>query len=98
MTGSTTSPGSRSTAPIVSWTNGRTSRWETRSPSIPTSRSRWRTSNLGAPLSCQGHASVDGHPPYDFTWALVLSDAADATRLIVRERYAYTGWWVRLLV
>jgi hypothetical protein len=30
-------------------------------------------------------------PPYDFTWAFVLHDRPDArTRLVVRERYAYT--------
>jgi hypothetical protein len=38
-------------------------------------------------------------PPYDFTWAFVLKDAPDRTsRLIVRERYAYTRPWARLLV
>ena len=38
-------------------------------------------------------------PPYDFTWAFVLNDEPDgATRLLVRERYAYTRPWARLLV
>ena len=38
-------------------------------------------------------------PPYDFTWAFVLRDGPDATtRLLVRERYAYTRPWARLLV
>ncbi len=38
-------------------------------------------------------------PPYDFTWAFVLKDApAGTSRLIVRERYAYTRAWARLLV
>jgi hypothetical protein len=38
-------------------------------------------------------------PPYDFTWAFVLNDApAGATRLLVRERYAYTRPWARVLV
>jgi len=33
-------------------------------------------------------------PPYDFTWAFVLRNQPDgATRLFVRERYAYTRWW-----
>ena len=38
-------------------------------------------------------------PPYDFTWAFVLAGQEDGTtRLIVRERYAYTRWWSALLV
>ena len=38
-------------------------------------------------------------PPYDFTWAFVLKDGPDGTsRLLVRERYAYTRPWSRLLV
>ena len=38
-------------------------------------------------------------PPYDFTWAFVLGDQPDgATRLLVRERYAYSKWWAPLLV
>jgi hypothetical protein len=38
-------------------------------------------------------------PPYDFTWAFVLRDGPDeTTRLIVRERYAYTRRWARLIV
>jgi len=38
-------------------------------------------------------------PPYDFTWAFVLHDQPDGTsRLLVRERYAYTRRWARLLV
>jgi hypothetical protein len=37
--------------------------------------------------------------PYDFTWAFVLSEEQDGTtRLLVRERYAYTRPWARLLV
>jgi hypothetical protein len=36
-------------------------------------------------------------PPYDFTWAFALRDEADeATRLFVRERYAYRRPWARL--
>jgi hypothetical protein len=32
--------------------------------------------------------------PYDFTWAFVLRDGPDGTtRLLVRERYAYTRPW-----
>ncbi len=38
-------------------------------------------------------------PPYDFTWAFVLCEQPDGTtRLLVRERYAYTRWWAPLLV
>ena len=38
-------------------------------------------------------------PPYDFTWAFVLRDEPDGTtRLLVRERYAYTRPWAPLLV
>jgi hypothetical protein len=38
-------------------------------------------------------------PPYDFTWAWVLRDEPDGTsRLLVRERYAYTRPWARLIV
>ena len=38
-------------------------------------------------------------PPYDFTWAFVLHDRPDQmTRLVVRERYAYTQWWAPLIV
>ena len=38
-------------------------------------------------------------PPYDFTWAFVLHDRPDQmTRLVVRERYAYTQWWATLIV
>jgi hypothetical protein len=37
--------------------------------------------------------------PYDFTWAFVVEDRPDgSTRLVVRERYAYTRRWARLLV
>jgi hypothetical protein len=37
--------------------------------------------------------------PYDFTWTFDLSPVAAATtRLVVRERYAYTRWWARLMV
>jgi len=38
-------------------------------------------------------------PPYDFTWAWLLRDHPDGTtRLLLRERYAYTRPWARLLV
>jgi hypothetical protein len=37
--------------------------------------------------------------PYDFTWAFALrAEPDETTRLLVRERYAYTRPWARLLV
>ncbi|MDP9983825.1 hypothetical protein J2W14_003248 [Pseudarthrobacter oxydans] len=37
--------------------------------------------------------------PFDFSWAFVLKPRPDgATRLLVRERYAYRQWWARCLV
>jgi hypothetical protein len=37
--------------------------------------------------------------PYDFTWAFRLREEPDGTtRLLVRERYAYTRRWARLIV
>lgn len=40
-----------------------------------------------------------GQAPYDFSWAFVLHDRlTGGTRLLVRERYAYTRWWAPLLV
>lgn len=38
-------------------------------------------------------------PPYDFTWAFVVREQSEGTtRLLVRERYAYTRRWAPLLV
>ncbi|MEA2493715.1 MAG: hypothetical protein QOJ29_1626 [Thermoleophilaceae bacterium] len=39
-------------------------------------------------------------PPYDFTWAFCLRCRRDetTTRLVVRERYAYTSWWAPVVV
>jgi hypothetical protein len=38
-------------------------------------------------------------PPYDFTWTFaVRAQTGGITRLVVRERYAYTRWWSALLV
>ena len=38
-------------------------------------------------------------PPYDFTWSFALGEQpGGTTRLLVRERYAYSRWWARLLV
>jgi hypothetical protein len=46
-------------------------------------------------------AVPDGNapPPFGFTWAFALRPGPDgATRLIVRERYAYTRPWARFVV
>jgi hypothetical protein len=38
-------------------------------------------------------------PPYDFTWAFILRERPEGTtRLLIRERYAYTQQWAPLLV
>jgi hypothetical protein len=38
-------------------------------------------------------------PPYDFTWAFVLREQPEGmTRLVVRERYAYTRRWAPLII
>jgi hypothetical protein len=37
--------------------------------------------------------------PYEFTWTFDLSPGSGTTtRLVVRERYAFTRWWTRLMV
>jgi hypothetical protein len=37
--------------------------------------------------------------PYDFTWAVVLREQPEGrTRLVVRERYAYTRRWAPLII
>jgi hypothetical protein len=37
--------------------------------------------------------------PFDFSWAFVLHEGNNGTtRLVVRERYRYGQWWVRLFV
>jgi hypothetical protein len=46
-----------------------------------------------------GVAMGSAAPPYDFTWAFAVRAQGDGiTRLVVRERYAYTRWWSALLV
>ncbi len=54
----------------------------------------------GEALVLRGGVSMgDSPPPYDFTWAFVLRVQPDGrTRLLVRERYAYTWKWAPLLV
>jgi hypothetical protein len=62
---------------------------------------------LGVAVVEQGRALVlrggvpmgSAAPPYDFTWAFALGEQpGGTTRLLVRERYAYSRWWARLLV
>ncbi len=37
--------------------------------------------------------------PYDFTWAFAVREGSDGTtRLLIRERYAYTRAWARLVI
>jgi hypothetical protein len=54
----------------------------------------------GRSLVLRGGVPIgDASPPYDFTWAWVLRDKPDGTsRLLVRERYAYTRPWARFIV
>jgi hypothetical protein len=54
----------------------------------------------GRSLVLRGGVPIGNTPaPYDSTWAFVLRDEPDeATRLLVRERYAYTRPWARLIV
>ena len=55
---------------------------------------------LGRALVLRGGVPMGAAPPpYDFTWAFVLREEPDeTTRLLVRERYAYTQRWAPLLV
>ncbi len=62
---------------------------------------------LGVTVVEQGRALVlrggvpmgTGPPPFDFTWAFVLREQPEGTtRLLVRERYAYTKRWAGFLV
>jgi len=54
----------------------------------------------GRSLVLRGGVPIGNRPaPYDSTWAFVLRDEPDkTTRLLVRERYAYTQSWARLIV
>jgi hypothetical protein len=41
----------------------------------------------------------DTPAPYDFTWSFVVTEeGGTGSRLLVRERYAYSRWWTPLLV
>jgi hypothetical protein len=54
----------------------------------------------GRSLVLRGGVPIGGaSPPYDFTWAWVLRGEPEGTsRLLVRERYAYTRPWARFIV
>jgi len=54
----------------------------------------------GRSLVLRGGVPIGNTPaPYDSTWAFVLRDEPnETTRLLVRERYAYTRPWARLIV
>ena len=54
----------------------------------------------GRSLVLRGGVPIGNTPaPYDCTWAFVLRDEpSKTTRLLVRERYAYTRPWARLIV
>jgi hypothetical protein len=54
----------------------------------------------GRSLVIRGGVPMGNIPaPYDFTWAFVLRDQPDGTtRLLARERYAYTRRWAPLIV
>ena len=53
----------------------------------------------GRALVLRGGVPVGKTAPFDFTWAYVLSQQpGGATRLVIRERYAYARPWAPLLV
>ena len=56
--------------------------------------------DVGRALVLRGNVPIgQAAPPYDFTWAFVLQPQPDGTtRLVVRERYAYTHRWAALIV
>jgi hypothetical protein len=53
----------------------------------------------GRALVLRGTVPLGRTPPFDFTWAFVLSEQPDGTtRLLSRERYTYTRWWAALVI
>ncbi|MEO6956792.1 MAG: hypothetical protein ABI137_08625 [Antricoccus sp.] len=56
--------------------------------------------DVGRALVLRGNVPMgQDAPPYDFTWAFVLQPQPDGTtRLVVRERYAYSHRWAALIV
>jgi hypothetical protein len=56
--------------------------------------------DVGRAVVLRGNVPMgQGAPPYDFTWAFVVLPQPDGTtRLVVRERYAYTHRWAAMIV
>ena len=53
----------------------------------------------GRALVLQGILPIARRPPFESTWAFILSEQPDGTtRLISRERYGYKRWWARFVV
>ena len=53
----------------------------------------------GRALVLQGSLPIARRPPFESTWAFILSEQPDGTtRLISRERYGYKRWWARFVV
>ena len=53
----------------------------------------------GRALVLQGGVPLGRTPPFESTWAVVLSERPDGTtRLLSRERYNHKRWWAPLVV
>jgi hypothetical protein len=53
----------------------------------------------GRALVLQGSLPIARRPPFESTWAFILSEQLDGTtRLISRERYSYKRWWAPFVV
>jgi hypothetical protein len=53
----------------------------------------------GRALVLQGNLPIARQPPFESTWAFILSEQSDGTtRLISRERYGYKRWWAPFVV
>ena len=53
----------------------------------------------GRALVLQGSLPIARRPPFESTWAFILSEQPDGTtRLISRERYGYKRWWAPFVV
>jgi hypothetical protein len=53
----------------------------------------------GRALVLEGSLPIARRPPFDSTWAFILSGQPDGTtRLLSRERYGYKRWWAPLVV
>jgi hypothetical protein len=53
----------------------------------------------GRALVLQGSLPIARRPPFESTWAFVLTKQPDGTtRLLSRERYGYRRWWAPFVV